>query len=306
MSLYDHPAKRKWRSNTWSVIADMIPKHPGQACGVYLIGDSIADLETARKLDFADYNIVGVDLDAKAVAKVRAAGGLAIQGDVGDIVRAWPLCLPLDFVFLDMQGGFSPKFRRTLHRVLASTRGNVGKTVLSVNLLRGRDDKTNVVVTGRPKRASDKKESEAYTQMLEKRRSFRLMSWLYGCIYDPGRNTKVSVNKIFDMATALQCFNQSYPSGTKRNMHYDSSTMYWPVMLEPDGLDDVSDKVKHKLRAMAAVRTTRVDTEFDVMCEQVFCEEVDKFDEAFGPKPPKVSLENIKRRLQKKGRSRGK
>lgn len=140
---YDFPQKNHWRGRIWNELAERVTVHPRDAVVLYLAAESDMDRPTARRKGFHEHNLIAVDLDPAAVAGIRKGGGLAVCGDLFDVLTCWPSHTPIHAVIADFTGGLTKE--RITRIGQAMTYRATADAVFVANLLRGRDADPNLL-----------------------------------------------------------------------------------------------------------------------------------------------------------------
>lgn len=150
---YDDPAKDAWRGWKWNSIAaaatrwrrlppsEMARQLSGKTT-LYLVGPDDHDRKRALARGFANHNLIAVDLVQDRVDEVRAAGGLAIRGSLQQLIMNWPHDWPIDVVDADLCSGLVNDVGE-LPNCFYLSRAMHADTVISINLMRGRDAHSN-------------------------------------------------------------------------------------------------------------------------------------------------------------------
>lgn len=133
---YDFPSKRHWRRWVWNRIAERTD-NPRDALVLFLAGPEALDLDVARSKGFRPQNMIAVERDPATVARLREAKVLTIEGDLNEVVTAWPMHKPVGVLLADLCGGLQHK-NVGLAGVLCAHQA-FQDSVIAVNLLRGRD-----------------------------------------------------------------------------------------------------------------------------------------------------------------------
>lgn len=143
---YDSPAKATWRGWVWNRIAERIPKvHRRDSLILYLVGPDDRDREVATSKGFRDINLIAVDLEPDFINSVRNKGNQGIIGRLEDILAAWPIDMPIAAVLADFTCGLSEVIDVFTYSLVLSRGIMMGKTVVVVNMQRGRDPHSNPV-----------------------------------------------------------------------------------------------------------------------------------------------------------------
>ena len=151
---YDDPAKDAWRGWKWNAIAnaacgfnDRIPprekaRRLSEKTVLYLVGPDDHDRKRALARGFANHNLIAIDLVQERVDEVRRAGGLAICGSLQQVLLNWPHDWPIDVIDADLCSGIT-KDVIGLARCLLACPAFESQSVLSLNMMRGRDAESN-------------------------------------------------------------------------------------------------------------------------------------------------------------------
>ncbi len=150
---YDNHTKETWRGWQWNrVVERLLPTEfaPVTArevlrakTALYLAGPDDKDRPHAVRRGFKNENVIAIDTDSDRIKGVRQAGGLAIGSSLQQVLMHWSVDWPVDVVIADFCGGFTNDAEVFVNCLAASPA--VGRhTVLSVNMMRGRDAHSNV------------------------------------------------------------------------------------------------------------------------------------------------------------------
>lgn len=152
--------KATWRGWQWNSCVQRLPEFDGMhidvrkrnnfikdVCSektvIYLCGPSDVDREHARRFGFRDENVIAVDLDPARTGGVTKNGHPVINSDLSSVVANWPDDWRIDLIVADFCCGFSRQATDFGLSLFAS--GAVSdRTVVSLNLLRGRDRASNL------------------------------------------------------------------------------------------------------------------------------------------------------------------
>jgi hypothetical protein len=144
LGAYDSGAKQTWRGWQWNRIAERIPKHKRRdAVVVYLVGPDDEDRECAKKKGFSNRNLIAIDIDNDNCRRVRDRGGVAVPGNLADLVYMWPSHTPLAGVVADFTCGHNASAIDFSVALATSYAVGPASSVVAVNLLRGRDSWSN-------------------------------------------------------------------------------------------------------------------------------------------------------------------
>lgn len=164
LASYEKTQKEHWRRWQWNKIVEKLTAHlqyPWErrqvirdACGVYLVGPDDLDREEALKRGFRNKNLIAVDIDEHRVRSVNERGGVAVCGNLADLLMFWPETMPLSFISADLCCGLTDYASHSLGTSINACRGLLGdkkiggksiSTVACINLLRGRDPESNSI-----------------------------------------------------------------------------------------------------------------------------------------------------------------
>lgn len=134
---YSLPRKNHWRRWQWNRIVErlsMLRTKPRDAVVLYLAGQEDLDRKEALLRGFKPHNLIAVESDTETVRALRGKGVNVINAPLHEVALAWP---EVHVIVADLCCGFDI---RALRLVYALTHAITAKrTVLSVNLQRGRD-----------------------------------------------------------------------------------------------------------------------------------------------------------------------
>lgn len=137
---YNFSTKRHWRRWLWNRIAERCDS-PRNALVLFLAGERAADVEVAEAKGFRRANMIAVEKDASTLRKLRAASILTIEGDLVEVLQAWPEDRSIGVVLGDFCSGLERQALKALLSVV--THRPLHQTTFAFNLLRGRDSSTN-------------------------------------------------------------------------------------------------------------------------------------------------------------------
>lgn len=132
---YTFQAKNEYRGWVWNQMAARL-KGIEDATIFYLVGPAPHDYEVAIKKNFQRKNIIGIDLSSDNIKKLRMAGGIGVCTDL--ITAIMNYNGRIDGVIADFCCGFERSVISFLHTISACPTMHA-KTVISVNVMRGRD-----------------------------------------------------------------------------------------------------------------------------------------------------------------------
>ncbi len=128
---YSGGRKTTWRGWCWNRVAERVtPYDRKNAVVVCLAGPQNRDRCEAISRGFGDHNVIAVDISDRCVDSARLDGGLAIKGDLRQVLDEITARLPVTVVVADLMCGLNERVKE-----LIRFRG--GTWVL--NLQRGRD-----------------------------------------------------------------------------------------------------------------------------------------------------------------------
>lgn len=223
--------------------------NPQDAVVLYLAGKDDLDRREALRRGFKTWNLIAVDSDRDVVEKIRSQGGLAIHGDIFEILMSWKPEPKIDAVVIDLCCGCSDFiqhwFRRNWREGLV---GEYGKIVVSINMLRGRETKYS-----REFSTMNMFDSKVFGfNMRDKHRGKNLLAsilsilsmWLENQIQKYGERFIVD-NAISAITDSLSPAFYSYRSTkTKAPMMFDSVVFKWMMKYESNILNKSIPAVK--------------------------------------------------------------
>lgn len=145
---YDNAQKNHWRRRVWNRFAEYSPKKPRESLALYLSGEDDLDRPIAIERGFRDENLIAVSRSQAAVDSIRANGGLAIKGDVYDVICAWPESIGVDVVHLDTCSPFMAKYAGDLWAIMVLR--HLRRSVICLNNVSGHDKDIGLIDTPMP------------------------------------------------------------------------------------------------------------------------------------------------------------
>lgn len=150
---YQSGTKETWRNWQWNRIVELLCD--GRKLGpagqrerlrdktvLYLVGPNDEDRKCAIKRGFVSNNCIAVDIDESRTVEVRKNGGRAICGSLHQVVMGWKRDRKIDVVVADFCHGLTNDAIGLVNAFNASPA--IGRhTVVSINLMRGRDAQCN-------------------------------------------------------------------------------------------------------------------------------------------------------------------
>lgn len=134
--------KNHWRRWQWNRITERIEqnnKKTKDAVVLYLAGKDNADLLEAERRGFDKRNMIAVDLDDKVINHLRRDGITCFKSKLSDAIFAWKGDPKIDVIIADFCSGIMQEQFLFAYSLLLSSGLYHRKTVVSVNLQRGRD-----------------------------------------------------------------------------------------------------------------------------------------------------------------------
>lgn len=159
---YDNGPKNTWRGWQWNEIVKHLPEfkwrhgfdvrkmnnQDRRVCAgknvLYLRGPEDKDVEHALRRGFREGNLIAVDINEANVRLAKQAGQQAVCGKLQDVISEWGNGDPIDVVVADMCCAFNGGAIEMLYSLLTA-RCIDNRSVVSVNLQRGRDSVTDTV-----------------------------------------------------------------------------------------------------------------------------------------------------------------
>lgn len=157
---YDNGRKETWRGWQWNRIEELLRGRYRDEVGsypsdsllrkyietktvVYLCGPEDSDRPHAMRRGFRPENLFAIDISLDRVKAVRKRGGLALRGKVEHALLSWPDDFKIDVLILDSCYAFAVNTGLLMFECAIASPGIHPYSVVSVNLLRGRDASTN-------------------------------------------------------------------------------------------------------------------------------------------------------------------
>lgn len=97
---YDYGKKRQWRRWVWNRIAERTIDRANANC-MFLAGDEGFDISYASLKGFRANNMIAVEKSKDALQSLRSKGILAVDGELCDVIEAWPDDRKVDVVVAD-------------------------------------------------------------------------------------------------------------------------------------------------------------------------------------------------------------
>ena len=134
---YKYGNKNQWRRWMWNRVAEST-KNRREKKVLYLAGPDAHDVGAASLRGFDKRNMIAVEKDPNALRNIRGSGLLAIDGEICDVMEAWPQELPVGVVIADFCSGMESKI---VNRIAMGSAHHWPfiDTTFCFNFLRGRD-----------------------------------------------------------------------------------------------------------------------------------------------------------------------
>ncbi len=267
---YNYGSKRQWRKWVWNRIVERLDISPRVARGFYLLGPDNEDYKIAKQKKFRPANLIGIDMNKKAVISARKQGCIAIQGDISDIICNWGE--RIDFVNADFCCGLTKQFYRFMGSLM-DAKSISDKTVIALNLLRGRDGFSSGVLEnakigkneferkfGRLPKFIEQKMNEKMGNV-NKHRGMMAISQIGEFLYYLKRGKFPSGNSITMFYLHYTLMKKMRPDfswykSNSGNMIMDSVVFKYPINCE--GEYRLDKCMKNKIAAAKAVRTKKI------------------------------------------------
>lgn len=134
---YKYGQKNQWRRWMWNRVAERT-KDRREKKVLYLAGPDAYDIGAASLRGFDTRNMIAVEREQNALRSLRAAGLLAIDGELCDVMEAWPQECSVGVVVADFCCGMEANIVNRIARQSAHFWPFVDAT-FCFNFLRGRD-----------------------------------------------------------------------------------------------------------------------------------------------------------------------
>lgn len=269
---YQSGTKGTWRGWQWNQISKRLcgGRKLGPAAVrdvlskktvLYLVGPDDFDREAAIKRGFRNENLIAIDINNENIARVRTSGGIGLQGSLQQIILEWPRHQQIDAVIFDSCAGVNADFGYMI-LALAECPAMTADSVVSINLLRGRDTAAITEILGTTNRSAH---AVAWIAALAARKL---------CTWNNVTQASDEGSRYFDWAWDWMAHSgYSYRSGTQ---YFDSVVFRW--LFDPPSSDcncnecrrkellgSLSPRLKvghsrtrAKLAALRAVRTAKL------------------------------------------------
>ena len=258
---YSYGQKKVWRRWCWNRVCERVGPHRKDKTVLYLAGPDDSDRNEALRRGFKNSNIIAIDLSSENILRVRQGGGLGVCEDLYNILLVWPHDSPIDVLIADFCQGLSDCAGQLIH-ALFNCPAIHNKTILWVNMLRGRDPKSN------EDRAKWSKTLSSQSLSKNPKHRGELWFWImYGELIQrlSGQYGKEFVkrwheNNLNPMLNHSQPLFTSYRSMS--NQFFDTIIYRNPIFLDASSGDRNQYKnypelctAKHKVAALRALRT---------------------------------------------------
>lgn len=139
---YKFGAKNNWRARVWNRAVSRMAVPPRDAVALYLAGPDDQDRPLAVRKGFDPLNLIAVNDDQAVVDRIRESGGIAVRGDIFEVMWRWPASTPLSFLNIDLCCGLQGMaMAMGVASILQPPRAN--NLVVALNFQRGRDAASN-------------------------------------------------------------------------------------------------------------------------------------------------------------------
>lgn len=139
---YSYGQKKVWRKWCWNRLCEKVGPHRKDKTILYLSGPDDYDRKEGVQRGFKNSNIIAVDLSDENIDVVRKQGGFGLCDDLYHILLMWPYEWKIDVLIADFCQGISDHAFRLMHALIHCSAIH-SETVIWVNLMRGRDPKSN-------------------------------------------------------------------------------------------------------------------------------------------------------------------
>lgn len=139
---YKFGNKNNWRRWVWNRIIERLTVPTKDAVVLYLAGEDNIDREIALSHGFKPDNLIAIEKDKTIVNHLRRNGQLCVQGDIIDILRAWPHNKLISVIIADFCCGLEKRIMEYFTTAFLQS-PHTRTSIFAINLLRGRDPSTN-------------------------------------------------------------------------------------------------------------------------------------------------------------------
>lgn len=278
LTSYDNSTKEQWRNWQWNRAVERFPEmrcRPGfnvkrmnnydrMVCSkkivVYLCGPDDFDRQCGLDRGFLNENMIAIDVVSENVAKVRKNGGLAVCCGLSEFLENVD-GIKIDLVIADFCGGLSSKAVRFIKACIGSHSIHEG-TVISANLLRGRDAYSNKF----------RHAVKSISGIGSIERIHRGIQFYLQCASLSGVSAWHSGHPQFEKPSMFSAWLRSKTIKSLEvneyssvgNMKFDSAVFKWfPELVSKRlhrasfGTED-SEKIRQKIAALKAIRTMKI------------------------------------------------
>lgn len=218
---YQFGQKNNWRRRQWNFIVKHLGKPTKDAVCLVLAGHEAIDVKVAMQKGFREENIVVVERDEAAAAKIRSATRCSVVcAELLDVIRSWRCEQKIDVVVADFCSNYSEDIHEFQRLLLAkhTMAFQNARVVISLNLQRGRESGEARDVVAAYQRVSAAAEHGyrglhpafyAYDQVSEKHRGRMFFSHVLGQVkarcdrHDPEIQVRSLGGKAIDTQTIL-------------------------------------------------------------------------------------------------------
>lgn len=140
---YHYGTKNNWRRTVWNELLRRANGREKTDPIVYLSGPQDYDRQIATQKGVPDLNLIGIDKSSANVRRLKSQAKLAIDADVVDVIRAWPVHRRVAGVLLDFCSGLEDRLWMPLMNCIS--REPFHESVVALNFMRGRDPSSNLM-----------------------------------------------------------------------------------------------------------------------------------------------------------------
>jgi hypothetical protein len=139
---YKFGQKNNWRRQIWNEISRRITDRKN-ALVLYLAGEQDLDRKIAVEHGFRSDNLIIIERDRNVCEKLRDEGKVVINSGLIDVLQEWPTNGPaISLIYGDFCSGLEPDIQAMFDML---EHPSFLSTVMMINLLRGRDSRTNII-----------------------------------------------------------------------------------------------------------------------------------------------------------------
>ncbi len=278
---YGSGQKTTWRGWQWNRIVERLPEFASRSgfnvkrmnnqdrsvCRektvLYLCGPDDVDYSHAERLGFSRHNMIAVDIEKDNIAKARKGGAIGVAERFESVIYHWPADWHIDVIVADLCGGITRSSMSVVQSAI-SCQASSECTVVSFNLMRGRDPECNTLREKIPEEKHrgrllcikmmtllfrDQQPSEGVASFMTSCHEWMQPAF---CSYKGSRNVMDS----------MVCRLPLYACSTFKEKYSTLYRVWREDAMRHRGINENEQNVKNKLKALRAVRTMAIHKKY--------------------------------------------